>query len=397
MTFDLRIQPDVADLALRVRAFIDSQIIPREAELESADHGLSPEFRRELQELARAAGVFAPTAPIALGGRGLDHRSMGPVLEECGRSLLGPAAMNCSAPDEGNMALLELIATPEQRTRYLAPLCAGAIRSSFSMTEPAPGAGSDPRLLVTEASRRGDTWVINGRKWFITGADGAAFSIVMARTEGGATMFLVDADNPGMRIERRLATMDKAFSGGHCMVEFADCQVTADSILGELDKGFDYAQLRLGPARLTHCMRWLGAARRVHEVATAYAIERRMFDERLADLGMAQHMLADNEIDIAASRQLIWHAAGALDAGLPARAETSICKTFVAEAVFRIADRSMQLCGGSGTLTDHPIARILIESRAFRIYDGPSEVHRMSIAKRAVRRSSRGDLPGDWQ
>jgi len=397
MTFDLRIQPDVAELALRVRAFIDTEIIPREGELESADHGLSPEFRRELQEAARAAGVFAPTVPVALGGHGLDHRAMGPVLEECGRSLLGPVAMNCSAPDEGNMALLELIATPEQREHYLEPLCSGTIRSSFSMTEPAPGAGSDPRLLATEATRRGDDWLINGRKWFITGADGADFSIVIARTEGGATMFLVDGDNPGMRVEKRLPTMDKAFSGGHCIVEFTNCHVTEPSILGELDKGFEYAQLRLGPARLTHCMRWLGAARRVHELATAYAIQRRMFDDRLADLGMAQQMLADNEIDIAASRQLIWNAAGALDAGLSARTETSICKTFVAEAVFRIADRSMQLCGGSGTLTDHPIARILIESRAFRIYDGPSEVHRMSIAKGAVRRSSRGELPGDWQ
>jgi acyl-CoA dehydrogenase len=397
VTFDLRIQPDVADLALRVRAFIDSTVIPRERELESDEHGLSAELRRDLQDAARAAGVFAPTAPTSLGGHGLDHRSMGPVLEECGRSLLGPAAMNCSAPDEGNMALLELIATPDQRARYLEPLCAGEIRSSFSMTEPAPGAGSDPRLLNTEATRQGDTWVINGRKWFITGADGAAFSIVMARTDGGATMFLVDADNPGMRVERRLNTMDKAVSGGHCIVEFTDCEVRAESILGELDKGFDYAQLRLGPARLTHCMRWLGAARRVHEVAVAYASERRIFDDRLAELGMAQQMIADNEIDIAASRQLIWNAAGALDAGLPARTETSVCKTFVAEAVFRIADRSMQLCGGSGTLTDHPIARIHIESRAFRIYDGPSEVHRMSIAKRAVRRSSRGDLPGDWQ
>jgi len=387
----------VAELALRVRAFIDASVIPREADLESDDHGISPALRRELQESARVAGVFAPTVPVALGGRGLDHRAMGPVLEECGRSLLGPVAMNCSAPDEGNMALLELIATPSQRTKYLEPLCAGDIRSSFSMTEPAPGAGSDPRLLTTQAEKRGDSWVINGRKWFITGADGAAFSIVMARTDGGATMFLVDADNPGMRIEKRLNTMDRASTGGHCIVDFRDCKVTDGSILGELDKGFDYAQLRLGPARLTHCMRWLGAARRVHETAVAYALERRMFDDRLADLGMAQQMIADNEIDIAASRQLIWNAAGALDAGSPARTETSVCKTFVAEAVFRIADRSMQLCGGSGTLTDLPVARILIETRAFRIYDGPSEVHRMSIAKRAVRRSSRGELPGDWQ
>lgn len=397
MTYDLRVPPEVAEYALRVRDFIDSSVIPREAALESGDHGIPPGLRRELQESARTAGVFAPTAPVALGGRGLDHRAMGPVLEECGRSLLGPVAMNCSAPDEGNMALLELIATPPQRTKYLEPLCAGTIRSSFSMTEPAPGAGSDPRLLATHAERRGDSWTINGRKWFITGAEGAAFSIVMARTEGGATMFLVDADNPGMRVEKSLATMDRASSGGHCIVDFVDCEVSDASILGEADKGFEYAQLRLGPARLTHCMRWLGAARRVHETAVAYATERRMFDERLADLGMAQQMIADNEIDIAAARQLIWNAAGALDAGLAARTETSVCKTFVAEAVFRIADRSMQLCGGSGTLTDLPIARILIETRAFRIYDGPSEVHRMSIAKHAVRRSSRGELPGDWQ
>lgn len=210
-------------------------------------------------------------------------------------------------------------------------------------------------------------------------------------------MFLVDADNPGMKIEQPLNTMDRAVSGGHSRVVFDECRVTPDSVLGEVDKGFEYAQIRLGPARLTHCMRWLGAARRAHEIAVAYAAERVLFGDRLANLGMAQQMIADNEIDIAASRTLIQNAAGALDAGLPARQETSVCKTFVAEAVSRIADRSMQLCGGSGTLTELPIARILIDGRAFRIYDGPSEVHRMSIAKRAVRRWNDGHLPGDWR
>lgn len=397
MAYDLRVPPEITELALRVRDFIDTTVIPREPELESHDHGLSPALRGDLQAAARAAGVFAPTAPREFGGHGLDHRGMVLVLEECGRSLLGPAALNCSAPDEGNMALLERIATVDQRERYLIPLCSGEIRSSFSMTEPSPGAGSDPTLLRTHAARRGDTWSISGEKWFITGADGAAFSIVMARTDGGATMFLVDADNPGMRIERRLNTMDRAVSGGHSIVTFDDCVVTADSVLGEVDKGFEYAQLRLGPARLTHCMRWLGAARRVHETAVAYAAQRPMFSERLTDLGMAQQMIADNEIDIAACRNLIWNAAGALDAGHAAKHETSICKTFVAEAVSRIADRSMQLCGGSGTLTELPIARIMIDARAFRIYDGPSEVHRMSIAKRVVRRWTNGHLPGDWR
>jgi len=397
VTYDLTVPPETIDLALRVRAFIDTTVIPREPDLESGDHGLSPELRRDLQTAARAAGVFAPTAPPEFGGHGLDHRGMVPVLEECGRSLLGPAAMNCSAPDEGNMALLERVATPDQRERYLAPLCAGDIRSSFSMTEPAPGAGADPTLLKSRAVREGTSWLISGEKWFITGADGAAFSIVMARTDGGATMFLVDADNPGMKIEQPLNTMDRAVSGGHSRVVFDECRVTPDSVLGEVDKGFEYAQIRLGPARLTHCMRWLGAARRAHEIAVAYAAERVLFGDRLANLGMAQQMIADNEIDIAASRTLIQNAAGALDAGLPARQETSVCKTFVAEAVSRIADRSMQLCGGSGTLTELPIARILIDGRAFRIYDGPSEVHRMSIAKRAVRRWNDGHLPGDWR
>lgn len=396
MTYDLRISELTRDTALRVREFINSSVIPCEQDAMAQAHGPSDGIRSQLQQAARAAGVFAPTAPREYGGLGLDHRSAALVLEESGRSLLGPAALNCSAPDEGNIAMLEKVATLAQQERYLAPLATGLIRSSFSMTEPAPGAGSDPNLLTTQADRRGSNWVINGRKWFITGADGAAFSIVMARTEGGATMFLVDADNPGMRVERRLDTMDWAFSGGHCMVVFEECVVAHDSVLGEVGEGFTYAQVRLAPARLTHCMRWLGAARRCHETAVRYAAGREMFGTTLGELGMGQQMIADNEIDIACCRQLILHAAGALDAGMPARKETSIAKTFVAEATFRIADRSLQLCGGSGTLAELPIARIFADLRPFRIYDGPSEVHRMSIAKRSLRQSHRDNLPGDW-
>lgn len=396
MSYDLRVPDAVRERALAVRAFIDATVIPAEAEAMTHAHGMDDGLRRRLQGAARAAGVFAPTAPTAWGGPGLDHRGIAPVLEESGRSLLGPTALNCSAPDEGNMALLEKVATPAQQERYLAPLLAGEVRSTFAMTEPSPGAGADPDMLATTATRRGSDWVINGRKWFITGAVGAAFSIVMARTEAGATMFLVDAHNPGMRVERSLPTMDWAFSGGHGVVVFDDCVVPGDAVLGEVDQGFRYAQVRLAPARLTHCMRWLGAARRAHETAVRYAADRPMFGTTLGALGMAQQMIADNEIDIATSRQIIWSAAGALDAGLPARKETSIAKTFVAEATYRIADRSLQLCGGSGTLDDLPIARILTDLRPFRIYDGPSEVHRMSLAKRAIRQSQAGALPGDW-
>jgi acyl-CoA dehydrogenase len=395
MSFDFTIEPSLRELALNVRAFIEGSVIKEEGVLEQ-QHGVPAPLRLQLQDAARSAGVFAPTAPVEFGGLGLDHRSQAVVLEESGRSLLGPMAMNCAAPDEGNMLLLDKVASARQRLEYLAPLAAGRVRSCFAMTEPSPGAGADPDLLTTVAEQAGSDWVINGRKWFITGAQGAAFAIVMARTPNGATMFLVDDGNPGMRVVRSLDTLDRAFTGGHGEVEFTDCAVAEDCVLGVVDEGFRYAQVRLGPARLTHCMRWLGAARRAHEDALTYASERPMFGTTLSALGLAQQLIADNEIDIAASRALIWQAAWALDLGRPARQETSIAKTFVAEATFRIVDRSMQLSGGRGTSADSPIARIFSDIRPFRIYDGPSEVHRWSIARRSVRTSMAGRLPGDW-
>ena len=383
-------------LALKVREFVDTQVVMHEHTLSAQQHGISAQVRSQLQASARQSGVFAPTAPREFGGLELSHTAQAIVLEESGRSLLGPTALNCAAPDEGNIHLLNKVTNPEQRERYLGPLSRGEIRSSFAMTEPAPGAGADPDALTTSATRRDKGWVINGTKWFTTGAEGAQFSIVMARTGASATMFLVDADNPGMKIVRLLDTLDNAFAGGHAQIAFDDCFVPDDAILGELDKGFEYAQVRLGPARLTHCMRWLGAARRTHEVAVRYATQRDLFGSKESSLGMAQAMIADNEIDIAASRALIMQAAIVLDDGQAARKETSIAKTFVAEAVNRVVDRSMQLCGGAGTTSDLPIAAIFKDIRAFRIYDGPSEVHRWSLSRRAVRQSENGILPGDW-
>jgi acyl-CoA dehydrogenase len=392
---EFHIEPHARELGMRTREFIDRVVIPAEGGSGSG-HGPDPGLVTRLRHEARAAGVFAPTAPRAYGGLGLSHRDMAIVLEEAGRSILGPAAMNCAAPDEGNILLLDKTATPAQRARYLEPLSRGSVRSCFAMTEPAPGAGSDPTLLMTTAVDDGGQWRISGRKWFTTGVDGAAFAIVMARTGDGATMFLVDTDNPGMRLVRLIDTIDTGAAGGHGEVTFTDCVVDADAILGAQGEGFAHAQVRLGPARLTHCMRWLGAARRCHETAVAYAVGRTMFGTRAADLGMVQHAIADNEIDIAASRALIWQAAYELDCGRPARSLTSMAKTFVAEATFRIADRSMQICGGTGVAVDGPIGRLFTEIRPFRIYDGPSEVHRWSIARRTVRRSEAGLLPGDW-
>lgn len=397
MTYSFAVTDELHALAMRVRTFIDDVVIPQEDALRNITHGVPEPFRQQLQEQAKQAGIFAPTAPTEFGGLGLDHRAQTIILEESGRSLLGPMAMNCSAPDEGNILLLDKIATPDQRTRYLDPLSRGATRSCFAMTEPSPGAGADPDMLTTVAHRDGASWRISGRKWFITGALGAGFAIVMARTDQQATMFLIDADNPGMKVERALDTLDTSFSGGHCVVQFDDCIVSNEAILGEPNEGFRYAQVRLGPARLTHCMRWLGAARRAHEYAVRYAAERPMFNTTLGDLGMAQQMIADNEIDIAASRAMIWRAAWALDQGAPARQETSLAKVFVAEAAFRIADRAMQLAGGSGTIADFPVQAIFREIRPFRIYDGPSEVHRWSLARRSIRNLDKGRLPGDWQ
>ena len=350
-------------------------------------------LRTQLQEAAREAGVFAPHVAPEYGGRGLDMRDRAVVFEEAGWSLFGPLALNIAAPDEGNMHLLEAVATAEQKEGYLRPLALGEVRSCFAMTEPAPGAGSDPAALSTTARPTNGGWLVNGRKWFITGADGAAFTICMARTSGspgdrgGATMFLIDADTPGMRITRHIDTLDEGFFGGHCELDFQDVFVSEEAVLGAVDQGFDYAQVRLAPARLTHCMRWLGIARHAQEIAVTRARERELFGSRLGDLGMVQAMVADSEIDIAASRLLIWQACAELDQGRSAAQSSSIAKTFVAEAVGRVVDRSVQICGALGISGDTLLSRYLREVRPFRIYDGSSETHRWAIAKRALRRA----------
>jgi alkylation response protein AidB-like acyl-CoA dehydrogenase len=318
-----------------------------------------------------------------------------PVFEAAGRALFGPMALNINAPDEGNMHLLEQVADESQRERYLAPLAAGTQRSAFAMTEPPPGAGSDPSSLRTTARLDGDSYVINGRKKFITGADGAGFLIVMARTSGtpddpgtagGATMFLVPSHLQGVKVVRHVPTMDRSMLGGHCELELEDVRVPIEDVLGEVDQGFRYAQVRLAPARLTHVMRWLGAAQRAHEAAVSYVSGRAAFGRPLASQGMVELMIADNEIDLAATRALLLTACAALDSGASGREESSLAKAFGAEALHRVADRSVQMCGGAGVSADLPVARIAREIRPFRIYDGPSEVHRMSLAQRAVRR-----------
>jgi acyl-CoA dehydrogenase len=381
---DFSLDGELAALRDRVRQFVAEVAIPAEPR-DRSEHGLDEGLRAELQEKAREWGLFGPQISAELGGLGLDHRGTAVILEECGYSLLGPQALHCAAPDEGNIHMLDVIADPEQRERYLVPLAAGRIRSSFSMTEPAPGAGADPSMLRTRAERVDGGWSISGRKWFITGAEGAAFTICMALAEEGATMFLVDAGNPGFRIERTIEATDLAFPGGHGEVVFEDCRVDEEAVLGAVGEGFRYAQVRLSPARLTHCERWLGAARRALDIALDRANEREAFGQKLGELGMVQRFIGESVIDIETSRAMIWRCAWALDNGEHARHESSLAKAHVAEAVNRVVDRSIQICGALGISGDVPLARLMNELRPFRIYDGPTETHLWAIARRTLR------------
>ncbi|RPA59010.1 acyl-CoA dehydrogenase family protein [Gordonia oryzae] len=394
MPIDLSYDADVEDLVTKTSRFIKEYVLPIEerfgGDIEAAG---GDEIRREMNAKAKAEGIFAPHAPVEFGGLGLNMSDRVPVFEAAGYSTFGPVALHIGAPDEGNVHMLAHIASEEQRHAYLAPLAAGDVRSAFAMSEPAPGAGSDPNALATTATKVDGGWKINGEKRFITGADGAGFFIIMARTagspgdRGGATMFLAPADREGISVGRHIHTTDRSMVGGHCEVRFTDVFVPDADVLGEVDEGYRYAQVRLGPARMTHVMRWMGSAVRCQDVAVDYVSLREGFGGTLADLGMIQQMIADNEIDLAAARALLVKACAELDRGGHASNETSIAKTFAAEAFTRIADRSIQMCGGTGVSDDLPLARLHNELRPFRVYDGPSEVHRWAIARRTIGRA----------
>ena len=388
---DFSIPPHVEELTRRVRQFVDAEVIPLEKHAYDTLDGLPKDMLREVRQKAKAAGLWAPQLPVELGGLGLTLQEIVPVFETAGRSLFGPLALNCSAPDEGNMHLLDLFANAEQRERYLKPLAAGEIRSAFAMTEPAPGAGSDPTMLKTCAVRDGDDWIINGHKWFTSGADGAAFLIIMAvtnpdvPTHKGATLFLAPRETPGIEIVRRVPIMGGNDLGGHPEILLRDVRLPRSAILGEEGQGFALTQVRLGPARLTHCMRWTGAAQRALEIATQYAAERESFGSKLTGHQAVQWMLADSAMELHAGRLMIHQAAWLLAQGEQARQETSMCKVFVAEAVNRVIDRAIQICGAKGISRDLPLSAMYEAARAFRIYDGASEVHRMVVARQVVK------------
>jgi acyl-CoA dehydrogenase len=384
---DFSLHSELLDLQQRTATFVRTVVVPYESDPRQDSHGPSDALRVELVEHARQAGLLAPHVAERWGGLGLSHLGRAVVFTQAGYSMLGPIALNCAAPDEGNMHLLEEVASEEQKQRWLKPLASGEVRSCFCMTEPSPGAGSDPSLLATTAQPDGDDYIINGRKWLITGANGAAFAIVMAKAigpGGGPTMFLTDMSARGIQIVRSIDSIDSSFTGGHAELEFRDCRIPASQILGELGQGLRYAQVRLAPARLTHCMRWLGVARRANEIAIDYAKRRRAFGKSLAEHEGIGFMLADNEIDLHVCQLAIWHAAWTLDQGKHGRHESSVTKVLVSEALYRVADRCVQILGGLGVTSDSIVERAFRGLRAFRIYDGPSEVHRWAISRRVT-------------
>ncbi|TXG98133.1 MAG: acyl-CoA dehydrogenase [Rhodocyclaceae bacterium] len=379
---DPAISQRARDIAAKVEAFVREVVVPYEKDPRRDHHGAPlDELVVEMREKARAAGVLTPH--ILDDGSHLTQRETAVVLIRSGLSPLGPLACNTNAPDEGNMYLLNHVGSTDLKARFLAPMVAGTARSAFFMTEPADwgGAGSDPSMMKTTCVRDGNHWVVNGRKAFITGYHGAKIGIVMAKADEGACMFLVDLPDPAITIDTIPNTIDNSMPGGHATLTLTDLRIPADQMLGEAGEGFKYAQVRLSPARLSHCMRWLGACIRAHEIATDYACRRQAFGKALIDHEGVGFMLAENRIDLQQAELMIDWCASVLDSGSLGTVESSMAKVAVSEALMRIADRCVQVMGGTGVTDDTIVEQVFREIRAFRIYDGPTEVHKWSLAK----------------
>ena len=387
---DFEIPADLAAQRDEIRAFVAEKIVPFEKDPRLTRHGPNEELRNELVALAREAGLLTFQAPRRFGGREPSHRDQAVLYEAAGWSTLGPVALNCAAPDEGNMFILSKVANAEQVEKFLVPVIDGRQRSVFAMTEPG-GAGSDPGQLATEAVFDGKEYVINGHKWLITGADGARTWIIMARVvenphgTGGPTLFLCEGDTPGIELERVMDTMDRNYVQGHGVVRFTNLRLPASAVLGEVGQALRYAQQRLVPARLTHCMRWLGAAELAHSIAVEHARTRTAFGKPLGEHQGVGFMLADNEIALQQCRLAIWWACWILDNGAKGRHESSMVKASVSEELFKVADRCVQILGGMGISDETVVGMIFSDMRAFRLYDGPTEVHKYAIARQVLR------------
>ena len=384
---DFTLSPEIEDIRLRVRAFIEEHVLPLEADPANfAEHENIPAERlAPVREKAKKAGLWAPQVPKEFGGMGLPIVGWAAIYEEAARSIFGPLAIHCMAPDDGNMNLLAKAGTPAQKEKWLRPIAEGKVRSAFAMTEPHPGSGSDPGMMLTRAEKKGDRYIIKGHKWFITGAEGAHHFVLMARTSDeprrGLTAFLYHKDQPGWRIMRRIPIMGPHEHGGHCEIEYDGLEIPEENILLRVGDGLRVTQIRLGPARLTHCMRWLGFAKRCMEIAQEYVGKRQAFGSTLASREGIQIKLGEVAHQIEIGRLLTMHAAWKLDQGDRARKEVSMAKVQVADALHQAADVAIQLNGARGYSKDTILEWIYRYARAARLVDGASEVHKMVLAR----------------
>jgi acyl-CoA dehydrogenase len=384
---DLRLDPEDEAFRRRVAGLVQERIVPLESDRASYDahENIAPDLLLRLRREVKAAGLWAPQMPRSLGGAGLTVVGMAACYEEMNRSIFGPVCFNCAAPDDGNMILLAKVGTDAQKSRWLAPIGDGRVRSSFAMTEPAPGAGSDPSMMQTTATRRGDRWVVHGRKWFITGAEIAQHFVLVAKTSDdarkGLTAFLYDRDQPGWRIVRRIPVMGPEEHGGHCEIEFDGLEIADEDRLLGVGDGLKVTQIRLGTARLTHCMRWLGLARRSLAIALDYVGERTSQGRVLAEREGVQWLLGEAALAVEIGRLLTMRAAMKLDAGQFARKEIAMAKIVVADTLHRAVDTAIQLCGARGYSKDTVLEWIYRYARQARLVDGASEVHKMVLAR----------------
>ncbi|MFQ6023967.1 MAG: acyl-CoA dehydrogenase family protein [Acidiferrobacterales bacterium] len=385
---DFTLSPEIEDYQRRIRAFVDEHIIPLEAKPDTYDEGqnIKEHHLQTLRAQAKSEGLWCFQMPRERGGQGLSVVGMAACYEEMNRSIFGPAVFNCAAPDDGNMILLNKVATEAQKERWLQPIIDGAVRSTIVMTEPHPGAGSDPAgMMRTTAARKGNKWIISGHKWFITGGAAAQHFILIARTSDdprkGLTAFLFHRDDPGWQIVRRIPIMGPEEHGGHCELKFDGLEIPDENRLMEVGDGLKVTQIRLGTARLTHCMRWLGMAKRALEIATGYVREREAFGAKLAEHEGVQWMLGEAALEVHVGRLLTMHAAWKLDQGDFARKEVSMAKVAVADTLHKAVDTAIQLCGAKGYSKDTVLEWMYRYARQARLVDGASEVHKMVLSR----------------
>ena len=385
---DFTLSPEVEDFRKRIRAFVEKRMLPLEADPKSYDghENIKLDLLEELRGAAKKQGLWALSMPKKRGGQGLNTVGMAACYEEMNRSIFGPVVFNAAAPDDGNMVVLNKVATEAQKDRWLQPIIDGKVRSSIVMTEPHPGAGSDPAsMMLTTAKKKGGKWVVHGRKWFITGAAVAKHFILVARTSDdarkGLTAFLFDKEQPGWKIVRRIPIMGPEEHGGHCELEFDGLEIPDENRLMNVGDGLKVTQIRLGTARLTHCMRWLGMAKRALEIASEYVAEREAFGSRLIDKESVQMMLGEAAMAIHVGRLLVMHAAWKLDTGDFARKEVSMAKVAVADTLHQAVDTAIQLCGAKGYSKDTLLEWMYRYARQARLVDGASEVDSMVLAR----------------